>query len=111
MRVRLRAKGLGDDVATDSIYAAFRQKRLRAPSTNGMAYMMSRFAWTADAETGNPTFLGPHLHFYTPYATAVDSGIDTTQRPVVPMRVEREGRPDASVIVAVRPIPPADSHP
>jgi len=34
-------------------------------------------------------------------------GVDTAQRLVVPMRVEREGRPDASIIVGVKLIEPA----
>ena len=74
----------------------------RPPRTGALAYMLSRSAWTADPETGMQTFLTPHVHVYAPNVTNQRLGVDTAQRLVVPMRVEREGRPDASIIVAVK---------
>jgi len=70
------------------------------PGAGAMAYMLSAYAWT-DNE-GTPMFLGPHLHFYTPNETNARLGIDAIEKSVVPMRLEEEGRPDASVIVAVK---------
>jgi hypothetical protein len=76
-----------------------------------MAYMLSRYAWTTtNRETGARGFIAPHLHFYAPYSTHQRIGVDTAQRPVVPLRIEREGRPDASIIVGVKLIPAAP-HP
>jgi hypothetical protein len=51
------------------------------------------------------------VHIYAPYSTNARVGVDLAQRPVVPMRVECEGRPEASLIVAVKLIPPAASNP
>ena len=106
-RVRLRAAGASDSAISDSILRGYRSGRLRAPPTGALAYMLSRSAWTRDPETGVQTFLTPHVHIYAPNVTNARLGVDTAQRLVVPMRVEREGRPDASIIVAVKLIDPA----
>jgi len=111
LRMRLRAAGLPDDAVTDSVLGGYRRGRFRAPASGGMAYMLSRYAWTANRETNAPIFLAPHLHFYAPYATNPRVGVDTAERPVVPLRVEREGRADASIIVGVKLIGPTAPHP
>jgi hypothetical protein len=67
--------------------------------------MLSAYAWT-DNE-GTPFFLGPHLHFYTPNETNARLGIDSSEKSVVPMRLEEEGKSDASVIVPVKLRKPA----
>jgi hypothetical protein len=109
-RARLRLAGVRDSVITDSVLRGYDQGRFQAPPSAALGYMLSRFAWTANAQTGAPTFLGPHVHFYAPAVTNAQIGVVAGQRPTVPMRVEREGRPDASVIVGVRLIePPAPS--
>ncbi len=66
-----------------------------------MAYMHSSQAWTVDSSR-SPDFIPPHLHFYMPYYTNARLGIDSTASGVVPMRVESEGQPNASVVVGVR---------
>jgi hypothetical protein len=110
-RVALRTAGVSEDAITDSVLRGYRGGRFRAPPSGAMGYMLSRYAWTMHHEDGSQIFLGPHLHIYTPYSTNARVGVDTSQRPVVPMRVEREGRPDASLIVAVKLIPPVASNP
>ncbi len=110
-RVRLRAKGVSESAITDSVLRGYRVGRFRPPRTGALAYMLSRSAWTADSETGSRTFLTPHVHIYAPNVTNARLGVDTAQRLVVPMRVEREGRPDASIIVAVKLIEPPASPP
>lgn len=105
-RARLRLAGASDAAIGDSVLRAYDTGRFMAPPPGAMAYMLSRYAWTASVSTGEPTFLGPHLHLYMPYASNATVGVDTAQRPFVPMRVEREGRPDASLIVAVKVIDP-----
>lgn len=85
------------------VQAACRTGRLQAPPAGAMAYMLSRYAWTADAETGKAAFIGPHLHFYTPGLTNARIGVDFSKAlPPIAVRVENEGSPDASTIVAVR---------
>ena len=110
MRARLRAVGSTDATLADSVAEGYRRGRFRAPASGAMAYMLSRYAWTANVETGAQEFIGPHLHIYAPFSTNARIGVDTTTRPVVAMRVEREGRPDASIIVGVRLIEPASVH-
>lgn len=105
-RAERRIAGVGDAALTDSVLAGYRTGRFRLPPPSAMAYMLSRYAWTADPETGTQSFIGPHLHIYAPFATNQRIGVDTALRPVVPMRVEREGRPDASIIVGVKLIDP-----
>ena len=105
-RARLRVAGVGDAAITDSVLRAYREGRFRAPTSGALGYMLSRYAWTASAKTGAPIFLGPHLHFYAPATTNARIGVMAGERPAVAMRVEREGRPDASVIVGVRVIDP-----
>jgi hypothetical protein len=106
-RVRLRATGVSESAITDSVLRAYRIGRFRPPPTGAVMYMLSRSAWTADRETGIQTFLTPHVHIYAPNVTNARLGVDTAQRLVVPMRVERERRPDASIIVGVKLIEPA----
>jgi len=106
-RLRLRAAGVSDAAISDSILRGYRSGRFRPPPTGALTYMLSRSAWTADRETGIQTFLTPHVHIYAPNVTNERLGVDTAQRLVVPMRVEREGRPDASIIVGVKLIEPA----
>ena len=106
-RVRLRASGASDSAITDSILRGYRSGRFRPPPTGALAYMLSRSAWTRDPETGMQAFLTPHVHIYAPNVTNASLGVYTARRLVVPMRVEREGRPDASIIVAVKLIDPA----
>ena len=106
-RVRLRASGASDSAITDSILRGYRSGRFRPPPTGALAYMLSRSAWTRDPETGVQAFLTPHVHIYAPNVTNASLGVDTARRLVVPMRVEREGRPDASIIAAVKLIDPA----
>jgi hypothetical protein len=105
LRVRLRASGLDEARIEDSLAQGFRSGRFRAPAVGAMAYMLSAYAWT-DNE-GTPFFLGPHLHFYTPNETNARLGIDSPEKTVVPMRLEEEGKPDASVIVPVKLRKPA----
>jgi hypothetical protein len=112
-RMRLHVSKVNETAITDSVLAGYRRKQFRAPPSGAMAYMLSRYAWTTtNRETGARGFISPHLHFYAPYTTNQRVGIDTAQRPVVPLplRVEREGRPDASIIVGVKLIPAAP-HP
>ena len=110
-RVGLRRNGVGDSAIRDSVVAGYRSGRFHAPATGALGYMLSRSAWTLDTETHVQTFLGPHLHIYAPNVTNAGIGVDITKRPVVAMRVEREGTPDASIIVGVKLIDPAGSHP
>ena len=70
------------------------------------ARAISRHAWTVDPATGSREFIPPHLHFYVPYATNALLGVDSTANGIVPIRIEREGKPDASVIVGVRLLVP-----
>jgi len=110
-RMRLRDTGVSDAAITDSVLRGYRNGRFRAPPAGALAYMLSRSAWTADPEAGTLAYLAPHVHIYAPNATNARVGVDTAQRLVVPMRVEREGRPDASIIVAVKLIEPATARP
>jgi hypothetical protein len=110
-RVRLRAAGVPEASIADSVSRGYRTRRFLPPSSGAMAYMLSRYAWTMDPETAAQVYLASHLHFYAPYTTNLALGVDTTERPVVAMRVEREGKPDASIIVGVRLIDPAPAHP
>ena len=105
--VGLRARGVSDAAISDSVLGAYRSGRFRPPPTGAVTYMLSRSAWTANKATGAQIFLTPHVHLYAPNVTNARLGVDTAQRPVVPMRVEREGRPDASIIVGVKLIEPA----
>jgi len=109
--VRLRTNGVSDAVISDSVLRGYRSGRFRPPPTGALAYMLSRSAWTANKETGARTFLSPHVHIYAPNVTNARLGVDTSQRLVVPMRVEREGRPDASIIVALKLVEPPTPPP
>lgn len=111
-RVALRTAGVTDTAISDSVQAAYRTGRLQTPPAGSMAYMLSRYAWTADAKTGKPEFIGPHLHFYTPGLTNAGIGVDFTKGlPAIGIRVENEGSLDASTIVAVRVRAPASPAP
>jgi hypothetical protein len=101
LRLALRAAGVDEARIADSVTSAYRSGRLRPPPPGAVGYMLSNSAWTVD-RTGARAFVGPHLHFYTPYDTNARLGIDSTGKGSVPMRLEREGAPDASVIVPVR---------
>jgi hypothetical protein len=101
LRLGLRAAGIDEATIADSVSGAYRSGRLRPPPAGAVGYMLSSSAWTVD-RAGTRAFLGPHLHFYTPYDTNERLGIDSTGRGPVPMRLEREGAPDASVIVPLR---------
>jgi catechol 2,3-dioxygenase-like lactoylglutathione lyase family enzyme len=112
LRAALRTAGITDTAISDSVQTAYRTGRLQTPPAGSMAYMLSRYAWTADAKTGKPEFIGPHLHFYTPGLTNEGIGVDFAKGlPVIGIRVENEGSPDASTIVAVRVRTPASSPP
>jgi hypothetical protein len=100
-RARLRAAGLAETKVVARIAEAYRRGRFRAPPSGSIGYMLSPFAWTADS-AGSPVFIAPHLHFYAPFVTNARIGVDPTRTGGIPMRVEREGLPDASVIVGVR---------
>jgi hypothetical protein len=99
LRVRLRAAGLDESHIADSLAQGYARGRFRAPASGAMAYMLSEHAWTMDPSSGAPVFLPPHLHFYLPGSTDAALGIDLTRRDALLMRVEREGEPDASVVV------------
>jgi hypothetical protein len=101
-RAALRAAGVTENAIGDSVQAGYKRGRFATPYPGAMAYMLSQYAWTQTAN-GAQVFIGPHLHFYTPYLTNGRIGIDfSTGLPVIPIRVENEGEPDASVIVGVR---------
>ncbi len=100
LRVTLRAAGLDEASIDDSLAQGFRSGRFHAPEAGAMAYMLSAWAWTE--HEGTPFFLGPHLHFYMPNETNLRLGIAPLEQSVVPMRLEEEGKPDASVIVPVK---------
>jgi hypothetical protein len=105
LRVSLRASGIDEARIEDSLAQGFRSGRFRAPAVGAMAYMLSAYAWTDN--DGKAVFLGPHLHFYTPNETNARLGIESLEKSVVPMRLEEEGKPDASVIVPVKLRKPA----
>jgi hypothetical protein len=102
LRAVLRMSGLDSARVADSVAKAYRRGRFRPPASGAIGYMLSTYAWTVDPATESREFLAPHLHFYVPYGTNVHLGIDSTTHGVLPMRVEGEGKPDASVIVGVR---------
>lgn len=61
-RARLRASGIADGSITDSVLQGYRRGRFRSPAVGAMGYMLSRYAWTRDPETGAQGFIDPHLH-------------------------------------------------
>jgi hypothetical protein len=101
-RAGLRISGLDERRISDSVATAYHRGRFRPPPGGAIGYMLSTRAWTVDTATGSREFIAPHLHFYAPYATNARAGIDSTGNGVLPMRLEHEGKPDASVIVGVR---------
>lgn len=102
LRVKLRAAGIEESDIADSLARGYERGRLHTPAKGAMAYMLSKYAWTVDPSTASRGFIGPHLHFYMPYGTNAALGIDSTANAVLPLRLEREGEPDASVVVGVR---------
>jgi hypothetical protein len=97
LRSGLRAAGLSERVIADSVDSAYRTGRFRSPIGGSVGYMLSAHAWTAEEGTNYPMTLPPHLHIYLPNITNAALGIDLSRRNL--MRVEREGWPDASLIV------------
>ncbi|HXI20681.1 MAG TPA: hypothetical protein VNH46_06330, partial [Gemmatimonadales bacterium] len=93
-------KGVDEAGIADSIASGYRSGRFRPPADGAIGYMLSASSWSVDS--GTRIFIPPHLHFYTPYGTAAQLGIDTTDHWVVPIRMERSGEPDATVVVGVR---------
>jgi hypothetical protein len=99
LRSRLRANGKVSEAAIeDSIARAYSTGVFQAPRPGSIGYMLSPHAWTLGSQSPDPTFLPPHLHIYSPGVTNASLGIDAAKH--ARMRVEREGLPDASIIVA-----------
>jgi hypothetical protein len=102
LRASLRALGIAEAQIADSIARGYADGRFHPPAGGSLGYMLSPLAWTVTA-SGTRAYLGPHLHFYMPYATSTSAGVDSTPSGVLPVRVEREGNPVASYIVPIKP--------
>jgi hypothetical protein len=105
LRSVLRVAGLDERVIADSVASGYRTGRFRAPIAGSVGYMLSPHAWTLEAGTDDPSLLPLHLHVYVPNVTNAALGIDASRR--ILTRVEREGWPDASIIV----LAPSGGHP
>lgn len=99
-RLVLLRRGLSRGAIDDSTRARFRRGEYPQPDPGGFGYMLSPAAWTYSVANEAIVHIGEHVHVYMPFATNDVIGIRTGVPGRVPMRVEREGMPDASLVVA-----------
>jgi hypothetical protein len=100
LRARLRAAGVAEAAIVDSVSMGYFTGRFRAPPDGAIGYMLSPNAWTA-GESGEPVFIAPHWHLYAPWLSPAEWGLpdDASTLRLLGTRIERHGRPDASIIV------------
>jgi hypothetical protein len=103
LRGRLRSAGVAEAAIDDSISAKYRDGVFQTPLEPAIGHMLSPYAWTADTTSGRAVYLPLHVHVYLPYATPASLGIDEKAAAHEVrsrgFRVERAGRPDASLII------------
>jgi len=101
-REELRASGVPEDKIESRIDEAYKAGRFLAPRKPGLVYMLSTHARVFDPVTKTIIPAPPHLMFYAPHATQKDVGGFSGYAQLPPF-VLNEGRPDAYMIIIVRP--------
>jgi hypothetical protein len=100
-RVELRLAGLGSDEIDRREAESIMAGEFRVPEKTAMAYMMSSGQVLYQDDTTSVGSWNPHLHVFSPYASAGQHGITGTPSMAAAMIAE-SGKPNASLIVVLR---------